>query len=240
MKIINKKENQITFSVKMEDSLANAVRRFANQIPILAIDDVEISRNDSPLYDETIAHRLGLVPLKMNSKINEKTTAKIKVSANKEGIVFSKEFEGDVEPVYDKIPITFLNKGQELKLVANAKIGRGSEHSRFSPGLIFYREIADLKIDKNCPKEVVDICPQKIIEIKDNKLTIVDNLRCDLCSLCSEFCERHGKEGMIGFVSTGDLIVTVESFGQINPEEIFKKAIEALKKDLEEFGKKLK
>ena len=53
MKIIDKKDNQITFSAEVDESLANAVRRYVDQIPILAIDEVEISKNDSPLYDES-------------------------------------------------------------------------------------------------------------------------------------------------------------------------------------------
>ena len=64
MEIIERKENQITFRAEISDSLANAVRRYINQIPILAIDEVEIYKNDSPLYDETVAHRIGLIPLK--------------------------------------------------------------------------------------------------------------------------------------------------------------------------------
>jgi len=42
----------------------------------------------------------------------------------------------------DKTPITFLNKGQELEIKATTKMGRGVEHSKFSPGLMFYRNIA--------------------------------------------------------------------------------------------------
>ena len=53
MEVIDKKENQITFKAEISDSLANSVRRYLNQIPVLAVDEVEIYKNDSPLYDET-------------------------------------------------------------------------------------------------------------------------------------------------------------------------------------------
>ena len=72
MKTINKKNNQITFTANIDESLANAIRRYIDQIPILAVDEVEISKNDSPLYDETVAHRIGMVPLKMDKTIDEK------------------------------------------------------------------------------------------------------------------------------------------------------------------------
>ena len=64
MKKIEKSENQIVFSAEMEETLANSIRRYINHIPTLAIDEVEISKNDSALYDETIAHRIGLIPIK--------------------------------------------------------------------------------------------------------------------------------------------------------------------------------
>jgi len=51
MKLIEKKKNQITFTAEIDESLANAVRRYLDQIPILAIDEVDISKNDSALYD---------------------------------------------------------------------------------------------------------------------------------------------------------------------------------------------
>ena len=144
MKIIEKKPNQIVFSTKIEETLANAIRRYLNQIPILAIDELEISKNDSPLYDETIAHRIGLIPLKMDKL--DKKPIKLKLSSKKEGIVFSEELKGKAKIAYENIPITFLNKNSELEFTATTKLGKGSEHSKFSPGLMFYRNLIELKI----------------------------------------------------------------------------------------------
>jgi DNA-directed RNA polymerase alpha subunit len=55
MKKIEKNENQIIFTAGMNETIANSIRRYIGQIPVLAIDEVEISKNDSALYDETIA-----------------------------------------------------------------------------------------------------------------------------------------------------------------------------------------
>ena len=234
MKIVEKKDNKLIFIVETNESILNSIRRYANQIPILAVDEIEISKNDSPLYDETIAHRIGLIPLKNESK----NGGKLKLDVKKEGVVNSEELKGDVKIIYDKIPITLLDKGQELELVATVKTGKGSEHSKFSPGLIFYRNVFEVKTDKNCPKEVIGSCPKNLLKLKDGRIIVDDDFKCDSCDACIEFCKKNGKD-FIETVPTKELLVTIESFGQLNVEEIFKKSIDVLKKDLAELSKKL-
>jgi len=238
MKLINKKDNQITFIAEIGESLANAIRRYLNQIPVLAIDEVDISKNDSPLYDETVSHRLGLIPLKMEKSSNEKTTGQISLVADKEGMVYSGEMKGSIKPVYDEIPITLLKKGQELEIVATVRAGKGSKHSKFSPGLMFYRNLINVKADKSCPKEIAATCPQRILKSDDGKISVVDEYKCDMCEACSDFCKKKGK-GSVELIPTKELVISIESFGQLSTEDIFKKAIEALKDDLEEVDKKV-
>jgi DNA-directed RNA polymerase subunit D len=64
MEKIQKSKDKIIFKTDMNIPLANAIRRSANEIPILAINEVDIYKNDSVLYDEFLAHRIGLIPLK--------------------------------------------------------------------------------------------------------------------------------------------------------------------------------
>ncbi len=238
MKLMGKKDNQIVFAAEIDESLANALRRYLNQVPTIAVDEVEISKNDSPLYDETIAHRIGLIPLKADKLVNEKTTVKLRLSSKKEGIVYSGELTGGLKVVYDKIPITSLKKGQELEIVATAKVGKGDKHSKFSPGIMFYRNVADVKIDKDCPQEVINVCPQKILKPENGKIVVEDNYKCDMCEACVEVCEKKGKDS-IKLIPTKELVITLESFGQLTIEEIFKKSIEVLKKDLAGVSKKI-
>jgi len=235
MKLLNKKDNQITFSADIDESLANAIRRYVDQIPILAVDEVEISKNDSPLYDETIAHRIGLIPLKMEkSSEGEQLT----LVAKKEGMVYSGEMNGKIKLVYEGIPITILKKGQELEIVATTKLGTGNEHAKFSPGIMFYRDVMEIKFDKECPKEIVNSCPKNILKVENGKICVIDEYACDMCEECVEFLNKKGK-GSIEFVPKGELVITLESFGQITPEEMFKKSIEVLEKDLAEVAKKI-
>jgi len=194
MELIEKKENQLIFSAEIEESLANAIRRYINEIPVLAVEDVEISKNDSPLYDETVAHRIGLIPLKMEKSMPEKTKLNFKLDTNKEGAVLSGELKGGKGIVYENIPITMLNKGQELTLVASAEMGKGSTHAKFAAGLMFYRGALD-------PKE-----------------------------------EDNAKDS----AKSGELILTLESFGQLSTQDLLAKSVEALEKDLAFVSKKFK
>jgi DNA-directed RNA polymerase subunit D len=238
MEIINKKDEKLIFKVKIDESLANAIRRYVGEIPILAVDEVEISKNDSPLYDETISHRIGLIPIKTSKGVNEKTEAKLKLSVKKEGKVYSEELTGDVDVVYDKIPITILAKDQELELIANVRAGKGGEHARFSPGLMFYREIAEVTMNKEFKGEIQKVCQDNEIKEKGDKIIVTDDKEKEICDICEGICERAKKKSETSY---GDeLIITIESFGQIDTKEIFKKSIGVLKKDLAEVSKKIK
>ena len=64
IKTINYDKQKINFTTDMQINLANAIRRSVLEIPVMAIDEVEIIKNDSALYDENIAHRIGLIPIK--------------------------------------------------------------------------------------------------------------------------------------------------------------------------------
>jgi DNA-directed RNA polymerase subunit D len=229
MRVIKKKKDQVVFTAAMDESLANAIRRYAFEIPVLAIDEVEISKNDSPLYDETVAHRLGLIPLEMEKGMNEKTEIKLKLSTDKGGVVYSKELKG-AKIVYDKIPITILDKEQELELTAIARLGTGSEHSKFSPGLISYRNVIEVKIDKECPQEILAELPQEDVK-KSGPIVVEDPIKWEIYEINAEKCKKGDKE-LIKITPTSELIISIESFGQITPEEIFKRAIGVLEGDL--------
>jgi len=234
MKLIEKKENQIVFSAEVDESLVNAIRRHINQIPILAIDEVEISKNDSALYDEIVAHRLGLIPLKASK---DKKNPKISLSSKKEGMVYSKELKGS-QIVYGEMPITFLNKGQEIEIKATTKMGKGTEHSKFSPGLMFYRNVSEITLDKGLKSEIESNFPENKVSEKGNKITVLDDKKQEILDVCEGICSKKGVKIEINFKN--ELIINLESFGQLDSNEIFKKSVEELKKDLQKVAKLMK
>lgn len=232
MEIIKKIENKLVFKAEIDETLANAIRRYVHQVPVIAVDSVEITKNDSPLYDETVAHRIGLIPIKQSKK-----EGNLKLKSNKEGFVYSGEMEGDVKVVYDKIPLTLLSKGQEIELTATTKAGKGSDHSKFLPGLLTYRNVVEITLDKNVAEKVKQISQDVEIKIKGNKAVIIDDKEREINDVCDGLSEKEG--GEIEVKPTKELIVSIESFGQMDSKDIFIKAIEVLKKDLEEISKKL-
>src|SRR3989344_1239063 len=65
-----KEQGQLSFIMKDTNVVfANTLRRLMiDEVPTMAIEEIEFSKNNSILYDELIAHRLGLTPLKTDLK----------------------------------------------------------------------------------------------------------------------------------------------------------------------------
>ncbi|OGJ19042.1 hypothetical protein A3K73_02300 [Candidatus Pacearchaeota archaeon RBG_13_36_9] len=253
IKIISKNKEKISMVTDMSESLANAIRRFTLEIPILAIDEVEVYKNDSALYDEVLAHRLGLVPLVADKTIKErdkcncagkgcgKCSVNLKIQMKGPATVYSKDLKGGAEAVYEGIPITLLNEDQEVELVATARLGKGIDHSKYSPGLSYYRNLAKVEIDNQCDecKKCIEACPQKILGIEKGKAKIKDVYKCDLCEACVEACKKSNRNA-IKVEKAPELMFFIESWGQIKAEEIFTRAIDQLNDTLKELSKSLK
>ena len=60
-----------------------------------------------------------------------------------------------------------------------------------------------------------------------------------MCDACVKKAEKLGKKDSIKITPTKELIITLESFGQMDVKDIFKKAVEELKKDLKEVSSKI-
>lgn len=68
--ILSLNEEDITFDVKgIEPPMANALRRiFISEIPTMAIEKVNMWQNTSIIPDEVLAHRMGLIPIKVDPR----------------------------------------------------------------------------------------------------------------------------------------------------------------------------
>lgn len=93
VKVIQLNEDDIEFDmIGIDASIANAFRRILlAELPTMAIEKVLIANNTSVVQDEVLAHRLGLIPLKVDPRLfdymsekdvpNEKNTIVFKLHA---------------------------------------------------------------------------------------------------------------------------------------------------------------
>lgn len=235
--------NRTTFLIKnTTTAFINSVRRtIIDSVPTMAIDSVEFRQNNSVMYDEMIALRLGLIPLKTPLRDYNlpsqctckgegcaKCTAALTLSAKGPCIVYASGFKSkdpDVVPVYPEMPIVKLLKGQEIELTATAVLGTGRVHAKWTPAFIYYKHEPIIKVSNSSSKlaEFRSRYPPQIFE--GNKISekkIIDN---NLIDACDGICDDIVK------ITYNDknLILVVESFGQLPIKEIMKKALEILK-----------
>tara|TARA_B100001013_G_scaffold90927_3_gene50588 strand:- start:8796 stop:9431 length:636 start_codon:yes stop_codon:yes gene_type:complete len=155
IKILESSDSRIKVSIKGVDRVyANALRRFAiSEVPCMAIDDVVVQQNSSVLYDEILAHRLGLIPLSTDLKgyvLPQDCSCKTDLGCSKCRVllvlnaiatddvktIYSGDLRSEdesVKPFVDNIPIVKLAPDHEIKLEAYAKLGKGRDHAKWQP-----------------------------------------------------------------------------------------------------------
>ena len=253
--ILNKSVTELKFL--LEDSnpqFANALRRIMiSEIPILAIDSADISINESVLYNEVIAHRLGLIPLSFDSKKfhfkdeheDGKTCSMCEVvfALNKKGpgMIYSKDLKSsdpDVKPLFDDIIIVELFEDQKLKLEAAASLGLAKNHARYQSAIAFYRyfPVASLKGKLDNATEVMKTCPKNALKIDGEKVSVT--LDCDLCNECVKVAKPRDLLEIKG--DNTKFIFNVESVSALKPEDIVLSAVDILKEKVKDFGKEVR
>lgn len=153
--VIESDQSRIRLRLKgIDRAYANAVRRIAiSQVPTMAIDDVVILENSSVMFDELVAHRLGLIPLRTDlNRFNlpEECDCKSALGCPKCRVLLVLDAEAtdkvrtvtsadlvsedpETKPISDAIPVVKLAPGQKIKLEAYARLGKGSEHAKWQP-----------------------------------------------------------------------------------------------------------
>jgi DNA-directed RNA polymerase subunit D len=242
----------------------NSLRRIAlAKVPCMAIDEVVMIENSSILQDEIIAHRLGLTPLKTDLDTYNlpeecqcqsefgcpqcRVTLTLDAEAT-EGTrtVYSGEIiseNPDIIPVSDKVPIVKLAKGQKLKLEAYARLGKGKTHAKWQPvSMCAYKYYPSITVPaekcEECAK-CVDICPKKVLSIKDAKVDVRDLLACNLCMDCVDACPQKPSPLKVEWEKNA-FIMNIESTAALSPERVLKEATKTLGKQLDEFEELIK
>ncbi|MDE1857793.1 MAG: DNA-directed RNA polymerase subunit D [Thaumarchaeota archaeon] len=155
VKVLQDSGNTVSLQLEgIDRSYANAVRRFCiAEVPSMAIDDVVFLENSSVLYDEILAHRLGMVPIKTDLErynLPDECDCGNPLGCHKCRVLFVLDAKGkdkvttvtsgdlvsedrEIRPVSESIPLVKLATGQSVKLEAYARLGRGKEHAKWQP-----------------------------------------------------------------------------------------------------------
>jgi DNA-directed RNA polymerase subunit D len=238
-----RKANKISFLVKGSDEVfVNTIRRMIiEEVPTLAVEDVEIKENNSALYDEMVALRLGLTPIKTDlssyrlpkneAEVEERSaqcTLQIKLKVSRKGYVYAGDAESS-DPkctfVYPEMPITKLLAKQKVDIIMTAVMGQGKIHTKWSPGVAFYHHEPQLIIGKvKDPQLIVDQSSDGVFSLKAGKLTVAqDKVN---SSQLLEFYQDLDKE--IKLEHTDNIIFNVEGWGQLSCKEMVQQSVAAL------------
>ncbi|MFH1425240.1 MAG: DNA-directed RNA polymerase subunit D [archaeon] len=231
MQTIENTKEKLILRIDANEPLANAIRRSITEIPTLAVDEVEIFKNDSALYDEVLAHRIGLVPLKTEKSMNAKTKINFKLTKKGPCTVYAEDLKGPAEIVFPKIPLTILNENHKLELIATATLGKGIEHAKHTPGLCFYKH----------PKEITS-SPQidKIIQNSKGLIKAEKKGSKWLCDPNDADLKKIEDTDKNAISDSNEMLLIIESYGNIPAKDILTEAIKALESNLKEFEKNVK
>lgn len=235
-------------------SFLNAIRRtLLSQVPKLAIEDVTVYDNTSGLFDEMVAHRLGLLPIPTD--LNQ-FVRRSECTCNGEGCAnctvlytLSKEgpctvYSGDLVPAADakfkivdpKIPIVKLLEGQRVMLEAGATLGSGIEHAKWQVvSAVGYMEYPTVKVHPGAlPPAALELisktAPHGAISVEGNTIRVLDAVKA--APYLRSVKEMHDLEAIEIGSEPDRWLFRVETDGSLAPEVAVRKAVTMLMEKL--------
>lgn len=257
--VLNLKPKKLIIKINgIEPYLVNSIRRILiSDLPKLAIDDVVIYDNTSALFDEIIAHRLGMIPITTDLNLFNfreecickgkgcpSCTVRYTLSKENEGTVYS----GDLQPAEESwvikeenIPIVELYPDQRLILEVEAILGYPKKHSKWqaviSPGYRFYPTIEIDKKRINEVKDFINDLPSNLVTLKNDKLEINDITK---IPILESFIDKEKIDFIKIKKDPNNIIFSFETDGSMDANVALLKSIEILKEKYNELSKLLK
>lgn len=237
--------------------LVNSLRRvLISEVPKLAINDVILYDNNSGLFDEIVAHRVGLLPVPTDlNALNFRDacvcsgqgcpncTVRYTLSKEGPGMVYSR----DLQPENSKlaipdpdIPIVELLKGQRLILEAEAILGRGREHAKWQAcSGVGYRYVPVIRNTKETLDTLIQAArtvPADAARMVKGKEEVFD--ADGIVTLSDAALDAAERQGVSIKWDETRFQFHFETDGSLTPQQALLKAVEILRGRLDEFEEK--
>ncbi|MCQ1538501.1 DNA-directed RNA polymerase subunit D [Methanocalculus taiwanensis] len=241
------------------EAFANALRRsMIGEVPTLAIEDVRIYDNTSVLFDEMLAHRIGMIPIKTDlSRFVRREACKCEgagcphcqvtftLTVEGPGMVTSGDLVSEdpmTVPVDTNIPLVKLWEDQKLVIEAVAYLNTGTEHAKWQSTIACgYKQYPVIEVTDQCDGcgMCVDECPRNVLEVKGQTVRVVEGKieACSLCKLCEKACigTGIGEDSAINIDSDRTkYLFIVESDGSIPAQQIIEEGLRYIRKRSDE------
>ncbi len=267
IRVVERSGNRVTLRIEgYSVALVNAVRRLIlSDVPVMAVDFAYIYDNNTPIYDEMISHRLGLVVLESEEALERyrppeeckgkepgeegaedcyvRIDLQVEVPEGGNGrYVTAEELEISdpaVKPVYPETPIAYVGPGQRIHLVAYARLGRGKEHGRWSPASLAalrYTPVVEILGGASSEcLECLEAYPEVVEALREGRK---GELRLEGHSRTSglKYCSEGPCKGAIKVsYDPSVLYLEVETTGALSPEKTLLEAVRILEEKIKRF-----
>lgn len=266
--ILSKTAKRLSFIVDGIDvETANALRRIMlTEVPAMAIHEVLFIENSSPLYDEIIAHRLGLIPLTtdldsyvLSERCScegagcQKCQVEVQCSVAAKDVnrnVYTSDLvssDPKIKPVSDKILITKMAKGSKLLFEAYARLGLGKDHAKYQAATkVTYKYFPEITINQAVLKDYKfkgDNENDPLVKMCPRKILKWEKNELVVtdvlkCTLCGTCMKGAGmpKGAVTAKQVVGKFIFFIESSGSMPPERILTQGIKIFQEKVQQFG----
>jgi len=240
VQFIEREDRSARFLVRgVTPAFANGIRRaMIADVPTLSVDSVRVIENSSVMFDEQIAHRLGMVPLTTPAnEFEDGDTVTLSIDVEGPDTAYSGDLvsaDSVVEPADDNVPIIDLKDDQRLELEAEAVIDTGKNHAKHQGGVaVGYRHLQYVEVlgdasefeeqEANVLRGVIEEreADHADADVENGELVLTETFDHDLAR------RYPGKEVAVRDVDNA-FVFHVETDGSFAVEELVTRAVDTL------------
>ena len=278
MKVNILKMDDYYAQIEFEDvnySFVNSVRRsLLSMVPCLALHEIDFHMGSlgsyveeesgdekeyesiSAMFNEIVAHRLGMLPIPTDKKTIEAFGDSIGDDSKQPDIMYSLHkqgpctvYSGDLEPVNGddsliipetNVPIVKLSEGQAILVYAKARMGNAQKHTKWQCAVAprFYQAPTITVSSGKGSKTVFDIVGKKNFKKKGKNYVISNPIEAHeaLRKLEQLWNDKEAKESMDISTKKDHFIFEFETNGAMKAELALEQALKALYGHCNEFA----